>query len=336
VLIALFNKVRGIDFDAVTYLNLFSTFVIGVFTSHLFRNFIIRFDWLKLRIAQLIPRVLMASVVLSFVFYSIHTIISDFLILGRTISFDWLDIMQNLINLSANYILWTLLYWSFHFIENYRKEEIKNLRWQATINEMELNKIKSQLNPHFIFNSMNSIRAMVDENPSKAKNLITQLANILRSSLYMERKPVIPFREELSLVKDYLELEKARLESRLDYQLEISEDCFNYDVPPLLIQTLVENGIKHGISLLEEGGSLKLKAHTENKRLHLEIVNSGSLKRKKNGKEGIGLKISRQRLKLLYGQKAGLDLSQLDKAVRAYLIIPKETEKTPVHENTDS
>jgi len=336
VLIAVFNKIGGVEFDGITYLNLASTYIIGISTSHLYRNYIISYNWLRLQIVQLIPRVLLASFILGFIFFFIHTLISDVLILEKPISFDSLDILQNLINLSANYILWTLLYWSFHFIENYKKEEIKNLRWQATKNEMELNKIKSQLNPHFIFNSMNSIRSMVNENPAKAKNLITQLSNILRSSLYMERKPVIPFIEELSLVKDYLDLEKARLEDRLDFDIEISDECYAFEVPPLLLQTLVENGIKHGISPLEAGGRLKVVASVKDNNLHVHISNTGTLKKNRNGKEGIGLKISHQRLKLLYGKSARLDLHDVGDHVIAQVIIPKETEITEQYESIDN
>lgn len=336
VLIALFNKFRGIDFEVTTYLNLASTFLIGIATSHLYRNFIIRFHWLKMAIAQLIPLVILSSFVLSVVFYALHTLVSDLLILGKAFAFEWLDILQNLINLSANYILWTLLYWSFHFIENYRKEEIKNLKWQATINEMELNKIKSQLNPHFIFNSMNSIRAMVDENPIKAKSLITQFSNILRSSLYMERKPLIPFADELSLVKDYLDLEKARLENRLDFELSIDDSCYAFEVPPLLIQTLVENGIKHGISQRQSGGELKLKAKVDEEKLLVEIANTGELSLNRNGKTGIGLKLSGQRLKLLYGARARLDISSQGDKVIASLMLPQKTEKMLHDEGTDN
>jgi len=328
---------RGIEFDSITYFNLVSTFLIGIGTTHAYRNFIIRFDWLKLKIAQLIPRVLLSSFLMAFVFFSLHTLISDVLIMGNSISFDALDILQNIINLSANFILWSLLYWLFHFIENYRKEEIKNLKWQATINEMELNKIKSQLNPHFIFNSMNSIRALVKENPSKAANLITQLSNILRSSLYMDRKPVISFLDEMSLVKDYLDLEKARLENRLDFEFMIKEECYSYDVPPLLLQTLVENGIKHGISRQEEGGRLTIKADIKDDKLFVEITNTGNLiKDNKVKKSGIGLKISHQRLKLLYGDNAKLDLRNEDNLVIAQVILPKETEKNTHYESSDN
>jgi len=335
-LIAVFNRINGNEFSTELSLNLISTFLLGVSTSHYYRYIIIRYDWLKLRIIQLIPLVLLASFFLATVFYVVHTIISVYLIFGESYQFNLTDVLQNLINLSANYILWTLLYWSFHFIENYRKEEIKNLKWQATINEMELNKIKSQLNPHFIFNSMNSIRAMVDEDAGKAKNLIMHLSNILRSSLYMERKPVIPFDDEMSLVKDYLELEKTRLEERLSVELNVGKECSKFEVPPLLIQTLVENAIKHGIAKLEKGGELKIEANCEGAFLNIKIVNSGNLGQHINGRRGIGLKISRQRLKLLYGDEAGLELGNNNGKVVAKLTIPKiNSVKIMEHESSN-
>ena len=335
LLIALFNRLSGNEMSVFFTLNLVSTFLLGIFVSHVYRYFIIKWNWLKFKIIQLIPLVLLGSFTSAFAFFATHTFISNFLISHSGYVFDGFDLLQNLLNLSANFLLWTLFYWSFHFIENFRKEEIKNLQWQSTIHKMELNKIKSQLNPHFIFNSMNSIRALVDERPDKAKNLITQLSNILRSSLYMERKPLISFDDELSLVKDYLELEKTRLEERLDLKITVSDECSDFDVPPLLLQTLVENGIKHGISQFEKGGQLSIEASVSNGYLKVSIINKGSIKGIINGKKGIGLDISKQRLKLLYGDLAQFNITEENGTVRAELLIPKESNKIE-YESTDS
>ena len=119
--------------------------------------------------------------------------------------------------------------------------------------EIELNNLKSQLNPHFIFNALNSIRALVDENPSKSKQAINQLSNILRNSLASDKKGLTKFEDELKIVKDYLGLESIRFEERLKTEFDIHPDSQKFLVPPLMIQTLVENGIKHGISKLTAG-----------------------------------------------------------------------------------
>ena len=122
----------------------------------------------------------------------------------------------------------------------------KASKYEASMVQIELNHLKSQLNPHFIFNALNSIRALVDENPGKSKQAINQLANILRNSLASDKKGLTKFEDELKIVKDYLGLEHIRFEERLRAEFDIHPDSHLFHVPPLMIQTLVENGIKHG------------------------------------------------------------------------------------------
>ncbi len=235
-------------------------------------------------------------------------------------------------------MVWSLLYFLFHFIQNYRKEEIKNLRWQAAKNEMELNKLKSQLNPHFIFNSMNTIRALIDEDPKKSKQSVTRLANILRSSLLMGRKKVISFSEELQLVEDYLNLEKTRFEERLECKFEIDDSTKEHMIPPMLLQTLVENGLKHGISKLTDGGRIEVKAWKENGSLNLSIFNSGKLDSTAEESEGFGLANTKQRMKLLYGRDAHFSIQNTEEGVLAEVVIPNTVRefKYKKDESTDS
>lgn len=324
----LINRFEFREFDLQFMLNLLSTFLIGIGTSHLYRYFIIRNKWLEYKISHLIHRVILASVAFATLFYFIHVLVSEIIIAGRGVNLEISEIIQSVMNLTANYILWTLLYWLFHFIQNYRKEEIKNLKWEAAKNEIELNKIKSQLNPHFIFNSMNSIRALVDEHPNKAKDAITRLSNILRSSLLMGRKKLIHFDEEMALVRDYLDLEKIRLEDRLTVELDIDEDSRKFEVPPLMIQTLVENGIKHGVSRLKSGGRVVIKSKTDNDKIKITIINSGSFVNGKSNSVGFGLKNTSHRLKLIYGESGDFKIRNNDNGeVSAEITIPKMNEK---------
>jgi sensor histidine kinase YesM len=292
---AILNKLDGANFSFSVFLNLLTTFLLGIFSSHLYRELILKLDWLKLKIVQLIPRVFGASIIFGALFIFLHTLISEIFIAGGRFDMNWLEILQLTLNLAVIFMLWSLLYFLYHFIRNYRKEEIKNLQWQALQNEIELNKLKSQLNPHFIFNSMNSIRALVDENPSKSKDSITQLSNILRSSLLMGRKKVIPFSEELQLVRDYLDLEKTRFEERLKIDFQVDENVYEHKIPPMILQTLVENGIKHGISKLEKGGTLAICAEKRGSDLYLSIENSGKILEPGKNEKGFGLLNSRQR-----------------------------------------
>jgi LytS/YehU family sensor histidine kinase len=238
--------------------------------------------------------------------------------------FNNVIIASGVLNLAFIYFLWSLIYFLFHFIQNYKKAEIENFKWQASINEIELNKLKSQLNPHFMFNAMNSIRALVDENPLKSKEAITQLSNLLRNTLQMGKNKVIPFNEEMKIVNDYLALESVRYEERLKVKMQIQKESSEFDVPPLMIQTLVENGIKHGISKLTEGGTIELLAKIDNGKLIITICNSGQLKEKMESDSGFGIKNTRQRLQLLYGNDASLKIENLENnKVLTELIIPK-------------
>jgi two-component system, LytTR family, sensor kinase len=187
-----------------------------------------------------------------------------------------------------------------------------------------LNKLKSQLNPHFMFNAMNSIRALVDENPAKSKDAITQLSNILRNTLQMGKNKVIPFDDELKIMNDYLALESIRYEERLKTSVKIDPQSKNFQVPPLMIQTLIENGIKHGISKLVEGGIIEIETAVENDNLLIKIKNSGQLIQKSASDSGFGIKNTLQRLHLLYGNEASLKISNLNSTiVLTELIIPK-------------
>ena len=326
LLMWILNRLDGKLMNLYFYGNLVTTFVLGVLISHGYRELIIKLNWLRLKIILLIPRVILASAICGLIYFFIHSLISEVIISGTQPNFEPLVVLQTTLNLSVNFVMWSLLYFLFHFIQNYRKEEIKNLQWQALSNEVELNKLKSQLNPHFIFNSMNSIRALVDENPTKSKDSITQLSNILRSSLLMGRKKVISFSEEIQLVKDYLGLEKTRFEERLKIDFRIDEKVYDHKIPPMILQTLVENGIKHGISKLEEGGTLTILAEKRASDLYISIENSGKMSGQERQEKGFGLLNSQQRLKLLYGERASFVIGNTaHNSVLAELVIPEKT-----------
>ncbi len=176
-----------------------------------------------------------------------------------------------------------------------------------------------------MFNSMNTIKALVDENPKKAKKSITQLSNILRNTLMMGKNQEIPFEQELAVVQDYLELESTRYEERLKVIYKIDPESRQFSVPPLMIQTLVENGIKHGVSKLTKGGELELTTKVADNKLHVSIRNSGQLQKQING-TGFGIENTRQRLQLLYDQEASFHIQNENAGtVLAELVIPKKS-----------
>lgn len=292
--------------------------------THLFRVLIVNNGWLALNMVRLIPRVLIAILLIGVAIYFSRMLASIPLgIFNPQVAFSPVNIIGLSFVYSVILFVWSVLYFIYHYFEQYNI----SLKHEAAIHEIELNNLKSQLNPHFIFNALNSIRALVDENPTKSKNSITQLSSILRSSLASDKKRLTRFETELRTVKDYLGLEHIRFEERLKTEFEIAPESYKFYVPPLMLQTLVENGVKHGISKLKEGGWIKLSTTVEDQKLKILIKNSGHLtlvNGHKSEKGGLGLKNTRKRLNLLYGEQASFKMYNSDNnMVVTELIIPK-------------
>lgn len=323
-IVGLFNKLSGNEVTTELIVSLLSIYLIGLSITHFYRAIIIKFNWMRYSVGLLVPRVLLSVVLWGIVVYLIQTLVLEVIIAKGSFEFEFADAFQKIINWALLLLLWSLFYFLFHFINNYKQEEIKNLKWQAAKNEIELNKLKSQLNPHFVFNSMNSIRALVDENPVLAKDAITQLSNVLRNSLLMGKKKLIPLADELKIVDDYLSLEKTRFEEKLSIIKNIDENSLTFLVPPLMIQTLVENGIKHGTSKLSKGGTIELITELKNKTLYITIYNSGYYDKNKPSETGFGLLNTIQRLQLMYGETAKFNIENENERVKTTLLIPQK------------
>lgn len=326
IIISLFILFR-LEGERITLKNitaLFLVYVIGIGSTQFYRSWIHKMEWKKLNISQLIPKILIYVVVLSIVNQALY-LLGRFIMFHESQPVDFNSNIGLIINWSLLLGMWSAIYFAYQFFERYRTEEIKNLKWEASKNEIELNKLKSQLNPHFIFNSMNSIRALIDENPIKAKRSVTQLSNILRKTLMMGRKKTVLFEEEMAIVNDFIELEKTRYEERLDFETDIHEEAYTYQIPSLMIQTLIENGIKHGISKIPEGGKIDLRAHVIEDNLIIEIENTGELIENSKPETGFGIINTTQRLHLLYGDQATFKISNSDNhTVLTKVSLPKE------------
>lgn len=207
--------------------------------------------------------------------------------------------------------LWFLAYIVYHYVDKNRKDQLDRLKLENTVKELELKTIKSHINPHFIFNSLNSIRALVDENPERARKAITELSNILRSSMKAEKSETVTLEKELNIVEDYLALEHMRFEERLQVQMDIDPDTLGQPVPPMMLQTLVENSIKHGISKLMNGGVVRIVADFKDDHLELLVQNTGQLNSNIN-EDGFGIKSTQDRLNLMYQGKATFAIRNMD------------------------
>jgi len=206
--------------------------------------------------------------------------------------------------------IWMLIYIVYHYVEKNRNDQLDRLKLESTVKELELKTIKSHINPHFIFNSLNSIRALVDENPKRARRAITELSNILRSSMQAEKSETVTLEKELDIVKDYLALEQMRFEERLKIEFEIDEDTLGQQVPPMMLQTLTENAIKHGISKQIKGGVVRIVAGFKNNHMELLVQNTGQLASVIN-EDGFGIKSTEDRLNLMYQGKAVFEIRNM-------------------------
>ncbi len=288
--------------------------VLGILFTHIMRMFIKEYRFLEKPINQQILNFIILTVLFAIIYACSDVAIE------RT--FDLRDkdapkisllneITRNTLNNFFLLFIWNLLYYTFHYVERTRRQEVDTLKLQSLVKELELKTIKSHINPHFIFNALNSIRALVDENPSRARTAITELSNILRSSMQTEKLETVPLERELNIVKDYLALEKMRFEERLNIVMDIDEETLDQPVPPMMLQTLVENAIKHGISKKIKGGTIRVSSDFRENHHELVVQNSGQLNTYINA-NGFGVRSTQDRLNLLYQGKATFEIRNLD------------------------
>jgi len=297
---------------------------VGISLTHIFRSIIRKHGWVNFALKKIIPRVIIASIVIGTIMFAawITVDISIGIHLFKKLNIG--IFLGGIFQLSSLILLWALIYFSVHFFENYKKAEIEALIWEAAVKDFELKTLKSQLNPHFMFNALNSIRALIDEDPVNAQTAVTKLSNILRYSLKIDRHETVSLAEEIQTVKDYLALESIRFEERLKYKINIEPKSERIEIPPMMVQTLVENGIKHGISERKEGGEISINAKIVDLKLHIKIQNSGNIDEEalKNS-AGFGIANTKHRLNLLYGIEGLFSIKNLNNdSVIVEIIIP--------------
>jgi LytS/YehU family sensor histidine kinase len=218
--------------------------------------------------------------------------------------------------------IWILAYHLYHYYQKEIETARQNAELSIIAKQAQLDNLSVQLNPHFLFNSLNSIKSLVIEDPKIARRAIDLLSDILRSSLYEKDGSFITIKNELGLVKDYIELEKVRFEERLNMSILMDNALENYLILPLSIQLLVENAIKHGIDKRKNGGTIILSIVEKDQHIEITVQNPGKLVA--NGsKTGIGIKNLTKRLLIQYNGEASFTLkNEPDDKVTANLIIP--------------
>lgn len=307
---------------------------IGLLLSHALRTVINRWGWKRLSWGALIPKVLSAVLVLALLWTTITWPIYVYLYEGPmhpSVNFSKTAIfIYSTFNGIWLFTVWSLIYFGYHAFDRVRRAEVERWQMESTLKEAELRALKSQVNPHFIFNSLNTVRALIHEDPATAATMVTRLAGLLRYALQAGQLETVSLERELAIVRDYLEVEKIRFEERLRPRFEIDDMALGLAVPPLLLQTLVENAVKYGVGAEPSGGEVVVSATIEGDTLKLSVANTGRLSGG-GASTGLGLKNATDRLRMLFGERATLRLGEKERGwVVAEVDIPvKRAVRTP-------
>jgi two-component system, LytTR family, sensor kinase len=302
----------------------------GLIGTHLLRILFYWFDWNRLPLFALIPRVLVATILLGVVeVWGIRAALTASMPARPPLNslyhiphipphepegeqrfhslprFVWFEFGKCALTLFA----WSAVYFGYQYQKQLKAVQLESLRLDAAVKEAELKALRSQVNPHFLFNSLNTIRALIDESPPKAREGVTRLAELFRGALRMSELNTIPLRVELQMVDAYLGLEQLRFEDKLKVLMDVDRTMLAFPVPPFLVQSLIENAFKHGVYTLQRGGEISCVIRSQSEGLSISITNPGRLAPMGARKES-GLANARARLELIYGSQARLRLYQ--------------------------
>jgi signal transduction histidine kinase len=204
-----------------------------------------------------------------------------------------------------------------------RERELEHERARKMALEARLASLESRLQPHFMFNTLNAISALIQEDPDEAERTVERLAALLRFSLDATERGLVPIEHELKIVGDYVEIERTRLGERLSYAIDVAPDVAGSEVPPLALQTLVENSIKHGIAGRPSGGRLRVTAATAGDRLRLSVWDDGPGFTADAVRPGHGLEMLKARLAARFGAEAGLEIARRDGGTLVTVSLPR-------------
>ncbi len=212
------------------------------------------------------------------------------------------------------YVMQFILYHAYEILRQLHVKEKLTLELMALQKEQELAILKSQINPHFLFNTLNSINAMVSTNTEETRTMIARLGDMLRYVIEGTNNKLVPLKKELQFVRDYVDLESKRMGDRLTTEFHIDQSMLTFLVPPMILQPLVENAIKHGIAPLEEGGKVVVQIQRDKESVVFRVSDTGvglSSPDPLTTAGGIGLKNIDTRLRRMYGDSAGLQIDSL-------------------------
>lgn len=296
--------------------------LVGIVATHIYRALLKKSHIFEKKALQIWLYALLSTFIISSVLALVNFLPSMIESLSGFIQkIKIVEIAGTIINWCRYVGVWVIIYFMYKILQQNSaiKEEKLTIENLAKTTELEL--LKSQLNPHFLFNALNSIKALVIINPEQSRDAIVHLSELLRFTLQYGKERLIPIRDEMEEVKKYLGLEQLRFGKRLTVIYEIDENVLNQTLPPAIILTLAENAVKHGVARQIEDGIIVFKAKLSESMLCIEVINNGFYQ--PGHAVGIGLNHIVKRLEEVYHQQASFSIAQAGKHVVA-------TIKTPV------
>ena len=271
--------------------------------------------------ARSVPFIALLILITSFAFGSLWPVGEEtglWLMTRGRFGIDWTRYPVEVLDYSVTLVGWSALYFGIKYWRQWQSEHERTLRAEALANHAQLDMLRYQLNPHFLFNALNSIRASIDEDGQRAKRMVTEFSEFLRYSLLNNNSALVDLRQEIEAIKNYLAIEKIRFEDKLDVTFDVEPAAERVQLPGFLIHPLVENAVKHGMTNNSEPLKICIAAKVRDGGLVVEIANTGRLDTQANGGgTQIGLRNVRERLAKLYPDKSSFSLRQDGVWIRA-------------------
>ncbi len=301
-----------------------SVFASGLFTTHAYKLIVDKYNLEEASIEAFLLFPLLGNIVLGFLFLILDIRFTAPEILASNYSTfgDYFGLFIDDIWLTTP---WFFFFHILRYVTQKQTMNEKMISMEKMLIKSELDALKTQLHPHFFFNALNSIKALMIIDHHEAREAVDKLSDLLRLSLNIGESQTVRIEEELKLTKAYLFLEKIRFDKRLMYHFEVDDKLINKMILPISLSTLIENAIKHGIAKLKNGGTIQIKIFEENEFLKLEVINTGTYQQNTENKPqegGIGLVNLKKRLELQYGGEASLEMAEIDNKVISTIKIP--------------
>ena len=298
--------------------------ITGFLLTSIYRYFIRKLNWRNWSLKKTIIFLIVSTITLTLVFMLIT--FSCVLFVNGLHGMTTASFLSSMFSFILILLTWNLIYFSIHYFNNWTLAEIDKWKLDSVMKEAQLGSLKAQIKPHFVFNTINNIRSLILEDEEKAREMLLNFSDLFRYSLKNTNQSKVTLQEELEIVNQYLDLLSIQYEDKLQYKIKVEDGLETYQLPPMILQLLVENSIKHGISQFIKGGMISIEIDAKDEFLNIKVKNSGSLVKASNLEDqlGVGLGNIKKRLDLIYDGNATMKMTEIENNVVVSIKIPVE------------